>query len=191
MDKIKDRIKKSIVAKEAMLNRCSNAIDKASKQMFRAVKKGNKILWCGNGGSAADAQHMAAELMGGLSSNLRPPIPSIALTTDTSMITAWANDMSFETVFSRQIEGIGIDGDILIAISTSGNSANVYNAVTTARKKNIFSITLTGNNGGKLLSVGDINICVPSKNTQIIQECHLLIEHILCEILESNFTENL
>ena len=139
--------------------------------MLQPSKKGKKILWCGNGGSAADAQHMAKpELMGGLVSHKRPPIPSIALTTDTSLLTAWTNDIDYETVFSRQIEGIGNEGDLLVAISTSGNSENVIRAVIAAKGKSITSVSLTGNNGGKLAKISDIDICIPSKNTQLIQE---------------------
>ena len=172
--------------KKSMLLHCSVAIKRASNEMHQTIKKGKKILWCGNGGSAADAQHMAAELMGGLVSHKRPPIPSIALATDTSFLTAWANDISYETVFSRQIEGIGNEGDLLVAISTSGNSENVIRAVIAAKKKSITSISLTGNNGGKLAKYCDIDICIPSKNTQLIQEGHLLTEHILCEMLEQS-----
>ena len=184
MNNIKSRIKKSIAMKKSMLLQCSIAIKRASNEMHHTIKKGKKILWCGNGGSAADAQHMAAELMGGLVSHKRSPIPSISLTTDTSFLTAWTNDISYETVFSRQIEGIGNKGDLLVAISTSGNSENVIRAVIAAKKKSITSVSLTGNNGGKLAKVSDIDICIPSKNTQLIQEGHLLAEHILCEMLE-------
>ena len=191
MDEIKYRIRKSIVAKEAMLSKCSKAIEQASNAMYQAVKKDKKILWCGNGGSAADSQHMAAELMGGLISHDRAPIPSIALTTDTSFLTAWTNDTDYDTVFSRQIEGLGHEGDVLLAISTSGNSKNVINAVIAAKEKGIISIALTGNGGGKLASKSDIDICIPSDNTQIIQEGHLLTEHILCEILEQSLIKGL
>ena len=186
MNKIKARIKRSIAVREAMLLDCSVAINEASNEMHHTIKKGKKILWCGNGGSAADAQHMAAELMGGLVSHKRPPIPSIALTTDSSFLTAWTNDISYETVFSRQIEGIGNKGDLLVAISTSGNSENVIRAVIAAKEKSITSVSLTGNDGGKLAKVSDIDICIPSNNTQLIQEGHLLTEHILCEILEQS-----
>ena len=191
MNKIKSRIKESIAAKEKMISECSKSIKKAANEMSLAIRKGKKILWCGNGGSAADAQHMAAELMGGLVSHDRPPIPSVALTTDTSFLTAWTNDTNYETVFSRQIEGIGDEGDILVAISTSGNSKNIINAVKIAKAKGIVTITLTGNDGGELGIMSDINICISSKNTQIIQEGHLLAEHILCEVLEENLIKDL
>ena len=129
---------------------------------------------------------MAAELMGGLVSHKRPPIPSISLTTDTSFLTAWTNDISYETVFSKQIEGIGNEGDLLVAISTSGNSENVIRSVIAAKEKSITSVSLTVNDVEELAKVSDIDICIPSKNTQLIQEGHLLAEHILCERLEQS-----
>ena len=179
-------IKESIDTKLRMLEVCMDDIKEASELMLDCVNNGNKILWCGNGGSAADAQHMAAELMGGLRSHARKPIPSIALTTDTSFITAWANDTSYDEIFSRQIEGVGSPGDILIAISTSGNSRNVINALMSAKSFGIKSIILTGYNQGKMKEMGDVLISVPSDDTQRIQECHILIEHILCENTEHN-----
>jgi len=181
---IKKTIQNSIKIKQKMLKTCIEELNKASDIMYNSIKKGKKIIWCGNGGSAADAQHMAAELMGGLTSHNRKPIASVALTTDTSFITAWSNDTEYSTIFSRQIEGIGKEGDILIAISTSGNSKNIIKAIKTAKKKKLITIILTGSNGGKILNLGDVKICIPSNNTQRIQEGHLLAEHILCEILE-------
>ena len=179
-------IKDSADTKLSMLDRCIDDIVSASEIMLESIRNGNKILWCGNGGSAADAQHMAAELMGGLRSHKRKPIASIALTTDTSFITAWANDTSYDHIFSRQIEGLGSSGDILVAISTSGNSKNVLNALETAKETGIQSIILTGGSKGKMKNKGDVLISVPSDDTQRIQECHLLIEHILCENIEYN-----
>jgi D-sedoheptulose 7-phosphate isomerase len=154
--------------------------------MDQAIKNDNKIMWCGNGGSAADAQHMAAELMGGLVSHDRKPIASIALTTDTSFITAWANDTDYSSIFSRQIEGLGNAGDVLIAISTSGNSMNIINAINTAKNKEMKIIILSGATAGKMAALGDVRICIPSTNTQRIQEGHLLVEHILCEFVEAS-----
>ena len=179
-------IRDSAKTKLSMLDTCIDDIVRASEIMLESIRNGNKILWCGNGGSAADAQHMAAELMGGLRSHKRKPIASIALTTDTSFITAWANDTSYDHIFSRQIEGVGSSGDILIAISTSGNSKNVLNAIETAKETGIQSIILTGGSKGKMKNKGDVLISVPSDDTQRIQECHLLIEHILCENIEHN-----
>ena len=176
----------SIDVKTKILQNCVNDIESASEILIKAVKEGNKILWCGNGGSAADAQHMAAELMGGLRSHDRPAIASLALTTDTSFITAWSNDTDYETIFSRQIEAIGNKGDVLIAISTSGNSKNIIRAIETAKEKRIRVIVVTGKSGGNMANSGNINICIPSEDTQRIQEGHLMVEHILCESVESS-----
>ena len=182
----KQIINDSIDVKTKILENCVNDIESASEVLIKAVKDGNKILWCGNGGSAADAQHMAAELMGGLRSHDRPAIASLALTTDTSFITAWSNDTDYETIFSRQIEAIGNKGDVLIAISTSGNSKNVIRAIETAKEKRIRVIVLTGKSGGNMANSGNINICIPSDDIQRIQEGHLMVEHILCESVESS-----
>lgn len=162
-------------------------IASALRLMFSALKNKKKILWCGNGGSAADAQHMAAELMGGLREHDRPAIPSLALTTDTSFITAWSNDVNYDHIFSRQIQGLGEAGDVLVAISTSGNSTNVLRAIDTAREMGLSVIVLTGKDGGKMKSKGDVTIRIPSDDTQRIQEGHLLVEHILCELIEANY----
>jgi D-sedoheptulose 7-phosphate isomerase len=178
-------IKESADVKIAMLTSCLTDIENAAKVMINASKNDKKILWCGNGGSAADAQHMAAELMGGLRDHNRPAIGSIALTTDSSFLTAWSNDIDFESTFSRQIEGLGKSGDVLIAISTSGNSSNVISAISTAKKMGILVIILTGDSGGKMIkSKADVIINIPSDDTQRIQEGHLLVEHILCESVE-------
>ena len=179
-------IQESANIKLRMLETCISEVESAAEIMLSGIKNGNKILWCGNGGSAADAQHMAAELMGGLRSHSRKPIASIALTTDTSFITAWSNDTSYDEIFSRQIEGLGAPGDVLIAISTSGNSKNIVNALITAQSAGIKSIILTGKNHGKMEGMGDVMISIPSDDTQRIQECHLLVEHILCENIEHN-----
>ncbi|SVB28396.1 uncharacterized protein METZ01_LOCUS181250 [marine metagenome] len=169
-----------------MLSKCANDIQSAAEMMIDAVINGKKILWCGNGGSAADAQHMAAELMGGLRNHDRPAIASIALTTDSSFLTAWANDTGYESIFSRQVEGLGDAGDVLVAISTSGNSPNVIRAIEVAKSRAISVIVLTGKSAGKMSgSSADITICIPSNDTQRIQEGHLLTEHILCELVEA------
>ena len=186
---IKQIIKDSAEVKLSMLNDCINEIEAAAKMMIDSSEKGNKILWCGNGGSAADAQHMAAELMGGLRSHDRPAIASLALTTDSSFITAWSNDTGYESIFSRQIEALGSEGDILVAISTSGNSMNVIRAIDAAKANNLKIIILTGKSGGKIIDMGDISICIPSNDTQRIQEGHLLVEHILCESVEASIRD--
>lgn len=184
MLEVRQIIQKSANVKMAMIDACSGDITKGVQLMIEAVKGSKKILWCGNGGSAADAQHMAAELMGGLISHDRPAIASIALTTDSSFVTAWSNDTGYESIFSRQIEGIGDSGDVLIAISTSGNSENVIQGINLAKKKSLKVIVLTGKSGGKMADLGDVTICIPSDDTQRIQEGHLLAEHILCESVE-------
>ena len=181
-------IKESAHVKKEMINICTEHIQVAAKIMIQALDKKNKILWCGNGGSAADAQHMSAELMGGLRSHDRSPVASIALTTDTSFITAWANDTDYDSIFSRQIEGIGNSGDVLIAISTSGNSINVINGFTTAKNCGAFTIGLLGSDGGKLNKISDLSIVVPSKSTPRIQESQRIILHIICEIVEEYFS---
>ena len=171
--------------KRAMLDACAKDIDIAATILTDAVKNGRKILWCGNGGSAADAQHMATELMGGLRDHDRPAIASIALTTDSSFLTAWSNDTDFNTIFSRQLDGLGKAGDVLVAISTSGNSENIVQAVERAKSLDMAVIILTGQSGGKLREKGDVIIRIPSDDTQRIQEGHLLAEHIMCEVVEN------
>ncbi|MEC7759747.1 MAG: SIS domain-containing protein [Candidatus Neomarinimicrobiota bacterium] len=178
-------IQESVHVKSAMLAECSQDIQSAAQMMIDTAKRGNKIFWCGNGGSAADAQHMAAELMGGLRDHDRPAIASIALTTDSSFLTAWANDTDYGSIFSRQIQGLGEEGDVLVAISTSGNSANVIQGIKAAKAKSMKVIVLTGKSGGEMAGKGDVTICIPSDDTQRIQEGHLLTEHILCESVEA------
>jgi len=171
--------------KRVMLDACAKDIDIAATILTDAVKNGRKILWCGNGGSAADAQHMATELMGGLRDHDRPAIASIALTTDSSFLTAWSNDTDFNTIFSRQLDGLGKAGDVLVAISTSGNSENIVQAVERAKSLDMAVIILTGQSGGKLREKGDVIIRIPRDDTQRIQKGHLLAEHIMCEMVEN------
>ena len=187
---IERTIRASIETKEQLLERCLESINSSAKIMIETAKNNKNIFWCGNGGSAADSQHMAAELMGGLRSHNRPPIRSIALTTDSSFITAWANDISYDSIFSRQLEALGEEGDLLIAISTSGNSKNVIEVIKLAQNKKIKCIILTGSSGGEMSEMGQVVIKVPSDDTQRIQESHLLIEHILCECVESELLKN-
>ncbi len=160
------------------------AIAEVSRALIERVRAGGKILICGNGGSAADAQHMATELTVCYLQRERRPLPAIALTVDTSILTAAANDLGFERVFSRQVEALGRTGDALVAISTSGNSANVLRAVEQAREQDILTIGLTGRKGGALAAKVDHWIGVPSDDTPRIQEAHLVVEHLLCEALE-------
>ena len=181
---IKEQILESISVKELTLDSCINDIGSAAKIMISSIRDGGKILWCGNGGSAGDAQHLATELMGGMTSHERKPIPSLALTTDTSFITAWSNDTDFESIFSRQIQGLGNENDVLVAISTSGNSSNIIAAIKQAKYKGLKTISFTGKTGGKLNGLSDVTIYIPSENTQRIQEGHIMIGQIICGLLE-------
>ena len=157
----------------------------AGLRVRTALEKGRKILICGNGGSAADSQHMAAEFVGRFVKE-RQSLPALALTVDTSLLTAVGNDYGFDCVFSRQVEGLGQEGDVLIAISTSGNSANVVKAVKTAKEKGIYVIAMTGENGGILAKESDLCLAVPSQVTARIQEMHIMIIHMICEIAEAD-----
>ncbi len=181
-----NQIRESADIKNTMIVTCVADIEAGAELLINAVKAGKKIMWCGNGGSAADAQHMAAELMGGLRSHDRPAIQSIALSTDSSFITAWANDKDYESIFSRQVEGLGQPGDVLVAISTSGNSKNVIKAVDVCNANGIHVIVLTGKTGGQLKDMSEVTIAIPSDDTQRIQEGQLLAEHILCELVEKS-----
>ena len=162
-------------------------ITQAVKLMIETIDNGSTIFWCGNGGSASQANHLSAELIGGMHKNKINPFNSICLNVDTAFLTAWSNDDSFENIFSRQLEASGKKGDILIGLSTSGNSININNAASYAKKSGIKVISLTGNNGGKLKSISDLNINVESKSTQRIQEMHILIGHIICDLIEKNY----
>ena len=157
----------------------------AGLRVRTALEKGRKILICGNGGSAADSQHMAAEFVGRFVKE-RQSLPALALTVDTSLLTAVGNDYGFDCVFSRQVEGLGQEGDVLIAISASGNSANVVRAIKTAKEKGIYVIALTGENGGILAKESDLCLAVPSQVTARIQEMHIMIIHMICEIAEAD-----
>jgi D-sedoheptulose 7-phosphate isomerase len=155
----------------------------ASTMVVDTLKNGGKIILCGNGGSAADAQHIAAELTGRYKSE-RKGLPGIALTTDTSALTAIGNDYGYDQVFSRQLSGMGQSGDIFFGISTSGNSQNIINAFEVAREKGITTVALVGRDGGKMGEMADIALIVPSDSTPRIQESHILIGHIICDIIE-------
>mgnify|MGYP006083085547 CR=1 FL=1 len=161
-------------------------IDHASQEIVNLDYKKNKIFWCGNGGSASQANHLSAELVGGMYKKKIMPIQSICLNCDSAFITAWSNDDQFDNIFSRQLEALGRNEDILIALSTSGNSPNIINAAKYAKSNGIYVISLTGNTGGEVKKYSDININVPSNDTQRVQEVHILIGHILCDIAEKS-----
>ena len=183
---IEERLTESIRTKEQVLRSLVPTIEQAARLLIDALASGHKILLFGNGGSAADSQHIAAELVGKLLVKRRA-LPAIALTTDTSNLTALANDFGYETVFQRQIEALGQAGDVAIGLSTSGRSPNVLAAIRTARKKGLKTIAFTGRDGGSLAKLVDLSITVPSDSTQRIQESHITIGHILCELIESHF----
>jgi len=179
---IRERIGASIKLKQAILGQ-SWLLARVAEELIRAYQAGRKVLLFGNGGSAADAQHIAAELAGKYYMNRRP-LPAEALTVNTSALTAIGNDYGFEQIFARQVEALGNPGDIAIGISTSGNSPNVIEGIRVAKRKGMITIGLTGANGGQLKNEVDYCICVPSKDTPRIQEAHILIGHIWCELIE-------
>lgn len=180
-----ESLKESSEVKLEIEKKCKDGVFKAIDILINAYKSGKKVLLCGNGGSAADCQHIATELMIRLSHDVkRPALPAIALTTDTSNLTAGGNDIGFENVFARSIEGLGNEGDVLIAISTSGNSGNIIKAVDKAREKKMKVIAFLGGSGGKLKDKVDLPIVIPSLNVQRIQEGHITIAHIICEQVE-------
>ena len=161
----------------------SDIID-AINIILNAINEGKTIFWCGNGGSASQANHLSAELIGGMYQKKIKPFKSICLNTDTAFLTAWSNDDSFENIFVRQLEALSKSGDILIGLSTSGNSLNIVNAAKFSNLNNLKVISLTGNNGGNLKTHSIVNINIESDSTQRIQEMHILIGHILCDIIE-------
>lgn len=184
---IKTEISASIAVKVKVLEQLTPAIAAAGELLATALLQGNKILCCGNGGSASDAQHFSAELLGRYVRE-RGSLPAIALNTDTATLTALANDYGYKQVFSRQIEGLGQPGDVLLAITTSGNSENIIAAVQTAQQRKMRVIALTGKNGGQLTSYlqpSDIHICIPAEVTSRIQESHITIIHCFCEVIDT------
>ena len=184
-DKIKSHLLASAEVKERVALECLHNIEKVISEIVSSFEVGNKLLICGNGGSAADAQHLAAEFVIRLSHDIkRPALPAISLTTDTSQLTAGGNDIGFENVFARQVEAYGRSGDILLGISTSGNSKNILRAFKLAKEKKLKTIGLLGAGGGESKKICDISIVIPSNNVQYIQEAHITVEHIICEWVE-------
>ncbi len=171
--------KQAILENETLLD----AIVTVAQECVAVYRKGKKTMLAGNGGSAADAQHIAAELVGRYGFD-RPSIPSLALTTDTSNLTAIGNDYGYDKVFSRQLEGMAQEGDLFIGISTSGNSQNIINAFESAKERGVITVALVGRDGGKMAQMADFALIIPSNATPRIQESHILIGHILCDIIE-------
>jgi len=181
IDSLNESSETKLKVRDQLQDEILNAVD----LLVDCFRSGNKLLLCGNGGSAADCQHIATELMIRLSHRIqRPALPAVALTTDTSNLTAGGNDIGFENVFARSIEGLGNKGDVLLAISTSGNSPNIIEAVDMAHKKRMKVIGFLGGSGGKLKGLVDLPIIIPSSNVQRIQEGHITIAHIICELAE-------
>ncbi|MFH1360563.1 MAG: D-sedoheptulose 7-phosphate isomerase [Candidatus Omnitrophota bacterium] len=183
---IKQRFQESIQIKEETLKASADTIVKMAKEMIRALGRKKKIVLFGNGGSASDCQHMAAELIGRFEKE-RKPLAAIALTTDTSTLTALGNDYGFDTVFARQIAGLAAKGDMAFAISTSGHSKNVIEGVRQAKRMGLKTVALTGCDGGRLAKICDICLVVPSHKTARIQETHACVIHSLCELVENHF----
>jgi len=186
-DRVRQHFTASIDTKMQALEQVAGPIVAAADAMVQSLLAEGKILACGNGGSAGDSQHFSSELLNRFERE-RPPLPAIALTTDSSTLTSIANDYSYNEVFSKQIRALGRAGDVLLAISTSGNSANVLEAIKIAQQRNLRVVALTGRDGGKMrpmLRANDIEICVPSKVTARIQEVHLLVIHCLCDLIDT------
>ena len=186
LNTISQEFKSHLETINKVIDNMEDDIEKASIIIVNALKNGNKILLCGNGGSAADAQHIAAELTGRYKSERRG-LPGIALTTDTSALTAIGNDYGYDRVFDRQVESLANSGDVIIGISTSGNSNNIINALKLGQKMKCKTIGFTGRDGGAMNEVCDINLIVPSDNTPRIQEMHILFGHTICQIIDNNF----
>lgn len=189
-DAISKQISDSIKVKELLVDeKYLSIIEKIGKIIVSVYKSGKKVILCGNGGSASDAQHIAGEMLGRFKMERRA-LPAIAITSNSSTVTAISNDYGFDYVFRRQVEAYGIAGDVLIGISTSGDSANILAAVDQAGKMGIVTIGLLGKSGGKLKEMVDVPFVVPSDDTPRIQECHILIGHIVCDLVENGLFEN-
>lgn len=191
MEKIKNIVQASIDAKQKILENeeLLSTIENVVDIITASLKRGGRIYFCGNGGSAADAQHLAAEFSGRFYTN-RKALPAEALHCNTSYLTAVANDYSFDVIYARLIDGIGNKGDVLIGLSTSGNSANIVKAFEVARDKQIITVGLTGIAGGTMKSLSDYLINIPSTDTPRIQESHIMVGHIICQLVEENYFSN-
>jgi D-sedoheptulose 7-phosphate isomerase len=180
---INEVLRESVKAKEDFIRENIPNIIFFAEKITQSLTSDRKLMLCGNGGSAADAQHISAEFVNRFILE-RPPLPAIALTTDTSIITSVGNDYTFDEIFSKQVKAIGVEGDILLAISTSGNSANILSAVEAAKNQGIFTAGLTGGDGGKLATLADLALVVKCDSTPRIQETHILVGHIICQLVD-------
>jgi phosphoheptose isomerase len=188
-ERLRAHVLSSIGTKQKLLAECEASILAAAEVLTVCLGGGGKAMLCGNGGSAADCQHIAAEFVSVLNPRFqRPGLPVLALTTDTSLLTARANDFGFDDVFERQVQAFGRPGDVVMGISTSGNSENVLRALRFAREHEMTAIGLTGRPSGKLPALSDVTIAVPAEVTQFIQEAHIMIGHILCDLVEQSLT---
>jgi D-sedoheptulose 7-phosphate isomerase len=190
-DLVLDRIQRSIEVKQALLKDATfrELLTRAALEIVKSLRAGGKVLFFGNGGSAADAQHLAAEFTGRYLKERRA-LPALALHGNSSAVTAIGNDYGFDLVFARQMEAFGKEGDVAVGISTSGNSRNVLRALEVAKSKGIFTVALTGGSGGLMKKIADCTLCIPSEETPRIQECHILTGHIICEIAEEMLFED-
>jgi D-sedoheptulose 7-phosphate isomerase len=189
-DLVQDRIRRSIEVKQALLKDATfrELVTRAALEIVKSLRAGGKVLFFGNGGSAADAQHLAAEFTGRYLKERRA-LPALALHGNSSAVTAIGNDYGFDLVFARQMEALGKAGDVAVGISTSGNSRNVVRALEVAKSNGIFTVALTGASGGSMKNIADCTLCIPSEETPRIQECHVLTGHIICEIVEDMLFE--
>lgn len=189
LDIIQNYTEEGAKLRRSFLESCASILDNTALHMAKCLARGGKILVCGNGGSAADAQHMTGELLGRFLME-RPSLPAVALTVDTSALTAVGNDYGYEEVFARQVNGLGQEGDVLVAFSTSGNSANVVKALSAARELGLTTVGLTGRGGGRMAELCDYLLDVPHASTPLIQEMHEACMHLLCRLIDYYLFEN-
>jgi len=180
---IAEAVKESLSVNEAFFRKNRSGLICLAEHISQAFRSGAKLMLCGNGGSAADAQHLAAEFVNRFQLE-RPPLAALALTTDTSIITSIANDYGYEEIFSKQVKALGMSGDILLGISTSGKSRNVLSAIKTAREKGLFTVAFSGGNGGEMATVVDLSLVVETDHTARVQETHIFAGHLVCEMVE-------
>jgi D-sedoheptulose 7-phosphate isomerase len=182
---VRGRIERAVAVKQELLldDNYQKLVIQVAMRITESLNSGGKVLFCGNGGSAADAQHLAAEFTGRYLKERRA-LPALALSVNTSSLTAIGNDYGFDLVFARQLEALGNRGDVAVGLSTSGNSPNVIRALEVAKSKSIYTVALTGKSGGKLRNLADCTLCMPSDETPRIQECHILTGHLICDVVE-------